>query len=245
MATNVLIPVANGSEDMEVVIIADVLRRAGIDVTIASVTDSLQLTLARGIQLTADALLNDVVNNDYDMIALPGGMPGAEALRDSPALIERLQLQQTQQNWLAAICAAPAVVLQHHDLVGGAYITCHPNFQAQLDSEYCMAEEAVVIDEHHMLVTSQGPGTAMRFALTLIDVLLGEEKSIEVETPLCMLLEELGDEELEDDELTSDASSAEFETDKPSASCCGSESCCNNGADKSQQAEPHKGCCGS
>lgn len=245
MATTVLIPVANGSEDMEVVIVADVLRRAGIDVTLASITDSLQLTLARGIQLTADALLHDVVNNDYDMIALPGGIPGAEALRDCPVLIERLQLQQTQQNWLAAICAAPAVVLHHHDLVGGAYVTCHPHFQEQLYAEYCMAQEAVVIDEHHMLVTSQGPGTAMRFALTLIDVLLGEEKSIEVETPLCMLLEELEDEDFEDDELVCDASLAEPEVDEPSANGCGSESCCSSGTDSNQQAnKQNKGCCG-
>ncbi|GGA71392.1 4-methyl-5(B-hydroxyethyl)-thiazole monophosphate biosynthesis protein [Neiella marina] len=200
MTQKVLLPVANGSEDMEVVIIADVLRRAGLDVVIASVTDSLQLTLARGIKMTADALLVDVVDHDYAMIVLPGGIPGSEALRDCPELITRLRQQRDRELWIAAICAAPAVVLQHHDLLGDAYVTCYPSFQPQLEPELCMAEEAVVVDEHNQIITSQAPGTAMRFALTLIDVLLGENAADEVEGPLCMLLEQLDDEELESEQ---------------------------------------------
>ncbi|MBW8191799.1 DJ-1/PfpI family protein [Neiella marina] len=222
MTAHVLLPVASGSEDMEVVIIADVLRRAGITVTLASISDSRQLTLARHIQISADALLSDVASSDYDMIVLPGGMPGSEALRDCQPLIERLQQQRDQDGWIAAICAAPAVVLQHHDLLGEAYATCYPTFQDQLYPEYCLPDEAVVVDEPHKVITSQAPGTAMRFALTLIDVLLGEQASIDVETPLCMLLEELEDEELEHDDHahTDDCCSSDNHSCKSGDSCC-------------------------
>ncbi|MBD1388812.1 DJ-1/PfpI family protein [Neiella sp. HB171785] len=214
MTNKILLPVANGSEDMEVVIIADVLRRAGLEVVVTSVSGSLQLTLARGIQITADALLDDVINDDFALIALPGGIPGSEALRDCSALADRLRQQKQQGKWIGAICAAPAVVLQHHELIRDAYVTCHPNFQHLLSPELCMTEEAVVVDEHHQLVTSQGPGTAMRFALTLVDVILGEEAAIEVEQPLCMLLEQLEDEELDGEDLNDEA------LDSDPSSCC-------------------------
>ncbi len=198
MSQKVLMAVAHGSEDMEVVITADILRRAGIELTLASVETELQLTFANGTQLVADALLSDVYQQQYDLIVLPGGLPGAEHLRDSTALTELLQQQKADERWIAAICASPAVVLQHHGLLDGTYVTCYPAFQDKLDEEYLMPEDAVVIDEHNLIITSQGPGTAMRFAICLVEVLQGEAAAEAVEEPLCMLIE-YADEEEEDE----------------------------------------------
>ena len=201
MPVNVLLPVANGSEDMEVAIISDVLRRAGINVTIAStVQESLNISLARGLNITADKQLQDLIDDTFDMIVIPGGMPGSENLGKCETLISMLQRHQDEEKWIAAICAAPAVVLHQHDLLRDAYVTCYPTYQDQLYPEYCMPDDAVVVDEHHRIITSQSPGTAMRFAITLVEELLGEDAAEQVELPLAMLLEELEDEILEESE---------------------------------------------
>lgn len=194
MTKHVLVPIADGSEDMEVVIISDILRRAGIEVTLASVGKQRQLTFAHGLKVTADAMLSDVTTQEFDMIVLPGGLPGAEHLRDSEELTAILKAQREAQKWVAAICASPVLVLMHHGLDKDAYITCHSSCHEQLDEEYGMPNEAVVVDEHEMLITSQGPGTAMRFALTLIEELLGFDAADDVEAPLC-IFEDVYDEE--------------------------------------------------
>lgn len=200
MTQKILLPVAHGSEDMEVAIIADVLRRAELDVTLASVEDDIQLTFARGLKVDADTLLSDVADQEFDLIVLPGGLPGAEHLRDCDLLLELLEKQKAKQGWIAAICASPAVVLNYHSLIDGAYATCHPFFQDRLDEEAVMPDDAVVIDEHHKLITSQGPGTAMRFAITLVEELLGSDAADAVEQPLCMIPEAYDDECCEGDE---------------------------------------------
>lgn len=197
MTQKILLPVANGSEDMEVAIIADVLRRAQMEVTLASVAESTLVTCANGLKINADALLSDVAEQAFDLIVLPGGIPGAEHLRDSELLIELLKKQQAKEGWIAAICASPAVVLNHHGLIDGAYATCYPSFQEMLAEEAVMPDDAVVIDEHHKLITSQAPGTAMRFALTLIEELQGMEAADAIEQPLCMIEEAYADEEHE------------------------------------------------
>ncbi len=110
MTPKVLVPIADGTEEIEAVCIIDVLRRAGADVTVASVESALQVTASRGVKIVADVLLEQCRDDTFDLIALPGGIPGAEHLRDSLLLEKLLQRQFKEDRWYAAICAAPAVV---------------------------------------------------------------------------------------------------------------------------------------
>ncbi len=173
MSKKALVPIANGTEEIEAVCIIDVLRRAGVSVTVASVKE-LQVTASRGVKLVADQLIGDCVDETYDLIALPGGMPGAKHLRDAEDLEEMLKRQQREGRLYAAICASPAVVLQHHGLLDGHLATCHPDFVDQLENADA-AETRVVVDGP--CITSRGPGTAIEFALKLVEVLYGERKA--------------------------------------------------------------------
>ncbi|EXF42744.1 putative intracellular protease/amidase [Pseudomonas sp. BAY1663] len=107
MSKRVLIPVADGSEDLETVTLIDVLRRAEFDVVVASAEERRMLTCARGTRVTADAMLLDVLAQDFDLIVLPGGMPGAKTLGELEPLAERLRRQAAGGHAFAAICAAP------------------------------------------------------------------------------------------------------------------------------------------
>lgn len=180
MSKTVLVPVADGTEEIEAVTIIDVLRRAGAEVTVASVGD-LQITASRGVKLVADTQIADCVDKTYDLVVLPGGMPGAEHLRDDENLKQILLRQQSQGCLFGAICAAPAVVLETHGLLHGRAATCHPNFARQL-SDPPNAQSDVVFDQG--CVTSRGPGTAMAFSLKLVELLFGKEKMQAVAEPM-------------------------------------------------------------
>ncbi|XP_024541051.1 protein DJ-1 homolog A isoform X1 [Selaginella moellendorffii] len=173
----VLVPVADGTEEMEAVIVIDVLRRAGAHVTVASVGQEPKVTASRGVKLVADAIVSECGDEKYDLVVLPGGMPGAEHLRDSKALEDITRGQAQEQRAYAAICAAPAVALESWGLLNGLKATCYPSFVSKL-SDPSSAESRVVKDG--LVVTSRGPGTAMEFALTLVEQLYGKEKTQEV-----------------------------------------------------------------
>ncbi len=176
MSKNVLVPIADGSEDIETVSIVDVLRRAGATVTVASV-GAIQVTAAQGLKLVADQVISECVNTSYDLIALPGGMPGAEHLRDSKELTEMLKRQQQDGKLHAAICASPAVVLNHHGLLAGRKATAYPGFAEQLENTESI-DSRVVVDNN--CITSRAPGTAMEFALKLVEALYGVQKAKEI-----------------------------------------------------------------
>ena len=176
----VLVPVADGTEEIEAVCIIDVLRRAGAEVTAASV-GKLQITASRGVKIVADCVIDACRDNQYDMIVLPGGIPGAEHLRDSQPLLELLRRHQAGGKWYGAICAAPAVVLSHHGLLAGRQATGHPSFSEQLTDGEARGERVVVDGK---CITSQGPGTALEFALTLVALLFNEAKAAEVAGPM-------------------------------------------------------------
>lgn len=176
MSKKVLVPIADGSEEIEAVCLIDTLRRAGAEVTVASV-GVLQVTASRCVQFVADALLADCVSETYDCIALPGGMPGAEHLRDCEPLIAKLKEQKASGRLYAAICASPAVALKPHGLLEGVTATCYPSFRDQLDPAYA-SNDRVVVDAN--CVTSQGPATAIAFALKLIELLYTPAKAQEV-----------------------------------------------------------------
>jgi 4-methyl-5(b-hydroxyethyl)-thiazole monophosphate biosynthesis len=179
MAVTVLVPVADGTEEIEAVTIIDVLRRAGAEVTVASV-GALQITASHGIKLTADVRIGECAGRQFDCIALPGGMPGAEHLRDSKPLAGLLKTQEQQGKLYAAICASPVVVLLHHGLLPKK-ATCYPSFADQLPEPQTAAQR-VVVDGR--CVTSSGPGTAMEFALELVRQLMGDKKARQVAEPM-------------------------------------------------------------
>jgi len=180
MAKRVLVPIADGTEEIEAACIIDTLRRAGAEVTVASV-GKLQVTASRGVKLVADTLIVNCTSQTYDCIALPGGMPGAEHLRDSTELIAMLKKQKQAGRLYAAICASPAVALHPHGLLDGVKATCYPSMQSKLNPALA-SDERVVVDGN--CVTSQGPGTAIEFALKLIEELYGPQKAKEVADPM-------------------------------------------------------------
>jgi len=185
MTIKVLVPIANGTEDIEAVCIIDTLRRAGAEVTVASVEATLQVTASRQTKLVADTSIAECVDVIYDCITIPGGMPGAEHLRDCEILTALLRAQRDAGRLYGAICAAPVVVLQHHGLLAGRAATCHPTFVSQIENPVHV-EKRVVVDNtgHGRCITSRSPGTAIEFALALIEALYGAEKAREVGTQM-------------------------------------------------------------
>ena len=177
----VLMPIAEGFEELEAITVIDLLRRAQFDVTVASLGNRL-VKASRGTVVQADTYLDDVLHHDYDMIVLPGGLPGADHLRDDPRIIRAITQQHQQKKALAAICAAPKV-LAHAGLLKSKKATSFPNAIPAEDLEGVdYQEQAVVVDGN--IITSRGPGTAMDFALVLIEYLGGKSLRDEVEAPL-------------------------------------------------------------
>ena len=172
----VLVPIGDGSEEIETTCITDTLTRFGAKVTVASVMSSLICTMSRGIKVMADVSIDDASKESWDLIALPGGMPGAEHLRDSTTLIEMLNKQKNDGKMYAAICASPAIVLASKGLdVEG--MTCYPapSFRGVL--KHPVDDDVVVTGN---LITSRGPGTSLQFALQLGEQLFGKEKADEI-----------------------------------------------------------------
>jgi len=187
MSVEVLVCLAPGSEEIEAVTVMDLLVRAGIKVTSASAADNgeLVLTGSRGIKLVADVPLVAVAEQDFAAIVLPGGLKGAECFRDSPLLVEKVRHMHAQGRIVAAICAAPALVLQHHQLFPQANITGYPGSNIAGSTEQWL-DRRVLFDARVNLLTSQGPGTAMEFSLRLIDLLLGQAAAATVAAQLIL-----------------------------------------------------------
>jgi len=175
---NVLVPLAQGCEELEAITVIDLLRRAGINVTSAGL-DEKPVTASRGVVLIPDTDLNSALKKDYDMVVLPGGLPGADHLNNDVRLRERLTDMAESGKYVAAICAAPKV-LAGTGLLKNKKATCYPGVLDELG----ITSEATAIVEDGNIITSRGPGTAMDFALTLIEKLSGKEKRDEVEKGL-------------------------------------------------------------
>jgi 4-methyl-5(b-hydroxyethyl)-thiazole monophosphate biosynthesis len=173
----VLVPLAEGFEEIEAVTIVDLLRRAGIEVRTASLAGS-SVTGSHGITVAADMPLDAAVVADYDMIVLPGGMPGSDHLKKDARVVELLQRFAAEGRYTAAICAAPGV-LAHAGLLDGRHATSFPGFLREDSAPGLRLSDApVVIDGR--LVTSRGPGTAIEFSLALIELLVGKETAATV-----------------------------------------------------------------
>ncbi|MDB2382640.1 DJ-1/PfpI family protein [Porticoccaceae bacterium] len=186
MTKQALVPIADGSEEIEAVTIIDVLRRAGVEVTVASVGvgKTKQITAARGTNIVADSFIADCADKAWDLIAVPGGIEGADHLAASEILDQLLRSQAKQGKFYAAICAAPAVVLGSKGLLADKTATSHPRFYQSLIAKEVDTESRVVVDGN--CITSQGPGTAIDFALELVEQICGIVKREEVASPLVL-----------------------------------------------------------
>ena len=179
MMSGVLVPFTAGFEEIECLAVVDILRRAGIEVCLASL-DGKAVTGRSAITVMPDAALADVMGEIWEMVVLPGGMPNARLLRDDVnvrAVVERLH---AEGKIVAAICAAPTA-LATYGVTAGRRVTSSPSFQDEMEElapSSIYTDEAVV--EDGQLITSRGPGTAISFALRLVGRLCGSDKAAEI-----------------------------------------------------------------
>jgi 4-methyl-5(b-hydroxyethyl)-thiazole monophosphate biosynthesis len=178
--SKVLIPLADGCEEIEAVTVVDILRRAGVEVTTAGLGRE-PVTCSRRTTIVPDAALDDVMAEPFDMIVLPGGMPGAAHLKNDPRILKLLKEMANSGKYVAAICAAP-IALHAAGLLQNKTATSFPGFLDKLPGSHNYTSRTVVVDGN--VVTSRGPGTAMDFALTLVELLAGPEQRHQVEAPL-------------------------------------------------------------
>jgi 4-methyl-5(b-hydroxyethyl)-thiazole monophosphate biosynthesis len=171
----VLVPLAEGFEEIEAITIIDVLRRASIDVVTAALAE-LVVKGSHGISVTADARLDDVASAAFDAVVLPGGMPGSRTLRDDERVLGIVRRLAREHKLVAAICAAP-IALEAAGVLRGKRATSYPGNELP-SARY--TEERVVADG--ALITSRGPGTALEFALTLVERLNGPEATQKLRT---------------------------------------------------------------
>ena len=189
-----LIPVAQGNEDIEVIALIDVLRRGGLQVVVASLDDQELGTLMKGTRLVVDAAFPSVVDQHWDVIAVPGGIPGAMNLAESSLLRERLQRQHRSGGVVAAICLAPALVLkpagvlEAMDTVTGNPLAIRTSQQSWLPDHFTKLlgsnfdpKARVISDQKQRIVLSQTPGTAIEFAIAIVRMLCGEDAALAIE----------------------------------------------------------------
>ena len=174
MKKQILVAVADGTEELEAVTIIDVLRRAQLDVTVASVMPGHEVACSRGVHLVADKLIGECLGTPWDAVICPGGMPGATNLAECEPLRDILVAQNDGQALIGAICAAPQVVLAPLGFLNGRTATAYPGFREKLSAAGSVASDEVVVHDGH-IITSQGPGTAMSFALALVSELAGDD----------------------------------------------------------------------
>ena len=167
----VLVPLADGFEDVEAIAVVDVLRRGGVEVVTASIHGKRVVRSARGIRMEADALFADVAGDSYDAIVLPGGGEGTENLKGCDVLAERLRRQHDEGGLLCAICAAPTVLVAAEVLDPDDEVTCYPSCQDELDRPWAPAP----VVHSGNVITGQAPGSALLFALVVLKALAGEE----------------------------------------------------------------------
>lgn len=168
---------AAGFEEIEAITAVDVMRRAGMDVKTVSITDSHVVIGAHGIPVTADLLYDKTDFITPEWLVIPGGMPGAENLSKF-APLNTLLINQSVNGKIAAICAAPAVVLAPLGILDGKDATCYPGFEKKLSATTNYQDSPVVALDR--IITANGPSAAMRFALAIVANSMGEAIAQEV-----------------------------------------------------------------
>jgi protein deglycase len=167
---------AEGFEEIEAITPVDVLRRAGCEVTMVSVTGNKQVRSSRGLVVVTDKLLEDMSYSDVDMIVLPGGMPGSKNLDNHEGLKAKILEVNKSGKWVAAICAAP-MVLGHLGILKGKKATCFPGNEPDLAGATCTGN-SVEVDGN--IITAKGAGVSIKFSLALAEALVGKAIANEV-----------------------------------------------------------------
>jgi len=166
----VLLHLADGFEELEAISVVDILRRADINIQMVSIMGKKEIIGAHNISVIADVLFESVDYSDVDMIILPGGLQGTQAMDKHIGLREQLLMAVGKNKWVAAICAAPTI-LGKLGLLKGKSATCYPGHEHQLQGADISAPDSTIIDGN--IITSRGPGTSLHFALTIVEVLKG------------------------------------------------------------------------
>lgn len=173
----VLVFIADGTEEVEVITVVDYLRRADIEVDLVSVMNEKEINGAHNIKIVADKLINEIKSSDYDAVYAPGGLPGAYHIRDNEKAISIFKEMSEDGKITSALCAAP-VVLDKAGLLEGKNFTCYPGFEEEINSGN-HKEDITVKDGK--VITGRGPAIAASLAFELIEELVGAEKRKEVE----------------------------------------------------------------
>lgn len=168
---------ADGFEEIEALTVIDVLRRADIPAKTVSITSSHQVTGAHGVTVTADLIYDSTLFTDPEWLILPGGMPGATNLYEFDLLTGLLRRHAQSNGKIAAICAAPAVVLGQLGLLEGKKATCYPGFE-NLCHDAEMIDSPVVVSDN--LVLGNGPANALLWALNIVQVAKGEPVAVQI-----------------------------------------------------------------
>ncbi|KAL4622536.1 protein/nucleic acid deglycase DJ-1 [Arapaima gigas] len=185
-AKRALVILAKGAEEMETVIPVDVMRRAGIAVTVAGLAGKEPVQCSRDVRICPDMSLEEArQQGPYDVVLLPGGGLGAQNLSESPAVKEVLKDQEARKGLIAAICAGPTALLAHGIAVGST-VTTHPAMKEKMmtGDHYKYSEARVQKDGN--LITSRGPGTSFEFALAVVEHLVGAEVAAQVKAPMIL-----------------------------------------------------------
>jgi len=177
--TRVLVPLAQGCEELEAVTIIDILRRAGIEVVSAGLEEG-PVTASRGVRLLPDKTLEEALSQDYDMVALPGGLPGSDHLAEDQRITGLLRSMNESGRYVGAVCAAPKV-LARSGLLKGKQATAFPGV-LQAENHPDITGNAVTRDG--TVITSRSVGTVMDFALAIVEALQGHEKRDQLEASL-------------------------------------------------------------
>lgn len=169
-----LVAYANGSEDMEVTSAASILDRGGVQITRAAVTSdgSTKVTLSHGTVVNCDGHISAFAQEQFDMIVIPGGLPGSNNCADNADLVKLLHKQQAEDRYIAAICAAPGFVLAKHGLISSGPATGYPGC---CDNIKNYTSAGTTIDQEHKIVTGKGPAFSIDFGLACLSVLVDAE----------------------------------------------------------------------
>lgn len=183
MDKRVCVLLAPGYEEVEALTPVDYLRRAGVTVDVVSTVEDIAVESAHQVIVQADTFLEDIQAEEYAMVVIPGGLPGAPNLAANPGVISLLQKVYAQGDFVAALCAGP-IVLEKAGLLKERACTCFPGVEDKLVSKGAFKTDTVVVDDR--VITSRGAGAAGYFSLALVAALLGDEKAAEVKKAVVM-----------------------------------------------------------
>lgn len=172
MSKRVLVPLAEGFEELEAISIIDILRRANIEVVTASLTDNLEVSSARNVIIKADNTLSNVLEEDFDAISLAGGMGGMNNLKSDNRILNLIKKLYDNKKLVSAMCASP-IVLGEAGVINGKF-TCYPSLESSVKGNGSYKEKDLVCIDNNV-ITSKGPATSILFALAIVDYLTNSD----------------------------------------------------------------------